>query len=32
MTKEEFNEKIQKEFDKFKTKFLKNLDKKENND
>ena len=32
MTNEEFNEKIQKEFDKFKTKFLENLDKKENND
>ena len=32
MTNEEFNEKIQKEFDKFKTKFLENLHKKENND
>jgi hypothetical protein len=32
MTNEEFNEKIQKEFDKFKTKFLENLNKKENND
>lgn len=32
MTNEEFNEKIQNEFDKFKTKFLENLHKKENND
>ena len=32
MSKEEFEEKIQTEFNKFKTKFLKNLDKKENND
>jgi len=32
MTKEEFDEKIQKEFDKFKIKFLENLHKKENDD
>ena len=32
MSKEEFDEKIQNEFDKFKTKFLENLHKKENND
>ena len=32
MSKEEFDNKIQKEFDKFKTKFLENLHKKENDD
>ena len=32
MTNEEFDEKIQKGFDEFKTKFLKNLHKKEKND